>query len=96
MRTLLALLLIAAAAAGSAVAAGGADRHPVPGTAASLSLPGRWQTLTRAEVLNKALPAGVKQNPQLAPILSALRSSSVLRFFAFNGQFIQLDVLEVK
>jgi hypothetical protein len=86
MRTLLALLLVAAAAAGSAVAARGTSRHPIPGTAASVSLPGRWHTLTRAEVLNKALPAGVKQNPQLAPILSAPRSSSVLRFFAFDPQ----------
>src|SRR4051794_25682346 len=86
MRTLVATLVIAAVSAASALAASSDQRHPVPGTAASISLPGDWRTLTRAEVLNKALPAGVKQNPQLAPILRALRSSSVLRFFAFDPQ----------
>jgi hypothetical protein len=86
MRALLAVLLVAAAAAGSALAASAFTRHHVPGTAASVSLPGDWRTLTRSQVLNSALPAGVKQNPQLAPILRALRSSTVLRFFAFDPQ----------
>jgi hypothetical protein len=85
VRALLAALLLAGAIAASALAAGLA-RHPVPGTAASVSLPGGWETLTRSQVLKSALPAGVKQNPQLAPILRALRSSNVLKFFAFDPQ----------
>ena len=97
MRVLVVVLVVAALAPSSSIAATTA-RQPVAGSPASLVLPAGWRTLTRAQVLNKALPAGIKQNPQLAPILRALRSSSLLRLFAFdpharNGFATNMNVL---
>jgi hypothetical protein len=85
VRALLATLLVAAAAAAPAAATGADTRHRIASTPASIALPDGWRTLTRAQVVRNVVPAAIKQNPQLAPILRALRSaSSPLRFFAFD------------
>jgi hypothetical protein len=64
-------------------------RHTVPGDGVSLSVPASWVALDHRDVLSEQVLAELsRENPQLAPLFTALRSGSI-RFLAADPKVRQ-------